>query len=503
MIAHKWLPITRLSERCEYDFSEIDALQRQWIAYRQAREEAQPNAYSAFLERLTRSWSIETGIIEGLYTLDRGVTETLVQRGMSADLIEHRSTNKDPHELGRILADHRDAVDGVYVEIREGRPISRSAIRQLHAALTRNQPTFRALNQFGQWFDARLEHGEFKKLPNNPTRQDCAIHEYCPPEHVDSELDNLLEWYNQYVLDTDLYHPLLTAAWFHHRFTQIHPFQDGNGRVVRALLTWHLVREEYLPVVIKRDDRVAYIDALENADQRNLVPFVDLLVHLQQRTILDALSEPETDEPIGAVDQVLDHIVEQIVRTNAERESPIRSSVNAVAETLQKYASDLLQKQAAEIIIRLGQAGRNVVPFIVTDGSGESENWYRSQVVQTANNSGHWANLNEVRFPIRLSLIADQMPQRPRLVFVVSLHHTGRQLSGIMAATAFALIDHCNDNFPDQVADDESALFIDCTPLEPFIFTWESNPDVLLPRFKIWTEQSLAIALRQWGEYLA
>lgn len=69
---------------------------------------------------------------------------------------------------------------------------------------------------------------------------------------MDSELDNLLTWYEGYTRDIDRYHPLLTAAWLHHRFTQIHPFEDGNGRVVRALLTWHLVREDYLPVVVKR-----------------------------------------------------------------------------------------------------------------------------------------------------------------------------------------------------------------------------------------------------------
>ena len=27
----------------------------------------------------------------------------------------------------------------------------------------------------------------------------------------------------------------IEATWLHHRFTQIHPFQDGNGRVARAL----------------------------------------------------------------------------------------------------------------------------------------------------------------------------------------------------------------------------------------------------------------------------
>ena len=56
-------------------FLKIDALQRRWLAIKREREEVSPGAYSAFLERLTRSWAIETGIIEGLYTLDPSVTE--------------------------------------------------------------------------------------------------------------------------------------------------------------------------------------------------------------------------------------------------------------------------------------------------------------------------------------------------------------------------------------------------------------------------------------------
>ena len=206
------------------------------------------------------------------------------------------------------------------------------------------------------FFDAELWHGKFKTLRNNPTRTDGAVHEYCPPEHVDSELDNLLEWYNQYVQDTDRYHPLLAGAWLHHRFTQIHPFQDGNGRVVRALLTWHLVREGYLPVVVKRDDRVDYIDALEKADDGDLAPFVDLLVRMQRRTILEAIGEPERAE---TVDQVLDHIVEQIGRKNTARDARLRS-VNAVAEELREQIRDWLNIQAERIASRLEQAGRNV-----------------------------------------------------------------------------------------------------------------------------------------------
>ena len=64
--------------------------------------------------------------------------------------------------------------------------------------------------------------------------------------------------------------PVIVAAWFHHRFTQIHPYQDGNGRVARALTTLILLRADLLPLVVDRDLRVEYIKALELADQKQL-----------------------------------------------------------------------------------------------------------------------------------------------------------------------------------------------------------------------------------------
>ena len=501
MAAYQWQPISPLSDSIGYDFSEIDALQRQWVEVKDTGAPSARVAHDAFLERLTRRWAIETGIIEGLYTLDRGVTETLVARGISADLIEQNATNKDPNELARMLEDHQTAMHGIYAEIREDRPLSRSAIRQMHTVLTHSQRTFQAMDQFGRRFDARLRHGDFKSLENNPTRNDGTIHEYCPPEHVDSELENLLRWYHQYTQDLDGCHPLLTAAWLHHRFTQIHPFQDGNGRVVRALLTWHLVREGYLPVVVKRDDRNDYINALESADHGDLTPFVDLLVRLERRTILEALGEPESIEPLGLVDQVLDHIVEQIGRKNADREARMRS-VNTVAVPLREHASTLLTTRADQIVSRLERAGRSVTTLTIAGGPGDREHWYSSQVVQTANNSGHWVNLNESRFFVRLTLTPDRTSRQPRLVFVISLHHTGRQLSGVMAATAFSLIDHYAGGVSEQVEESEASWFTDCT-LEPFTFTGEHDADILLPRFTSRIEQCLATAVRQWGEYLA
>ena len=102
-----------------------------------------------------------------------------------------------------------------------------------------------------------MDRGGFKTAAQqSPGGPDGEIHEYCPPEQVESELDNLVSLYEATQGESGGHHQLLVAAWLHHRFTQIHPFQDGNGRVAPALLTWHLVKAGYLPVVVKRDDRV-------------------------------------------------------------------------------------------------------------------------------------------------------------------------------------------------------------------------------------------------------
>ena len=40
---------------------------------------------SDFTEKLSREWAIETGVIENLYEIERGVTQTLIERGFQAE----------------------------------------------------------------------------------------------------------------------------------------------------------------------------------------------------------------------------------------------------------------------------------------------------------------------------------------------------------------------------------------------------------------------------------
>ena len=507
-VSHKWRPIEPIDSASQaYDFGEIDSLQREWLRIKQEVESSNTDAYKAFTDRLTRRWSIETGIIEGIYDLDRNVTNTLIEKGISTDYIERRSTNKEPAELVQILNDHQESVASVNYWIEQSRPLTKAFILGLHFQILKNQHTHPAVNLSGERFEATLHKGEFKTLPNNPTRTDGAIHEYCPPEQVESELDNLLSMYETY--DTEGCHPILLAAWLHHRFEQIHPFQDGNGRVGRAILTWHLVKNGFFPIVISRNDRTEYINALERADAGDLTSLIELFVRLEKNTILQALDEGETEsqlapEPqIDLIGQVVDGIVERAKRRRQSATEQMRS-VNNIALALRKTAKEYLDAKSQEVRDSLESGGIHIEPFVDEGGPDQyNGHWYHNQVLNTANASKHWVNLNESRYFVKLALTPKVREGMPRLIFVISLHHTGRRLTGIMAVTAFAEVEHYGDEVSNgstqSAGSPDNSTFHNCA-VNPFTFTWSDSAEKISDRFIRWTEVCFSVALRHWME---
>ncbi|MBN1133646.1 MAG: Fic family protein [Methanosarcinaceae archaeon] len=72
-------------------------------------------------------------------------------------------------------------------------------------------------------------------------------------------------------------HPIETAAFLHHRFVEIHPFTDGNGRVARLLTNLYLISRNYPLIVLKKEDRNKYYKYLRAADSGNLGPFANFV----------------------------------------------------------------------------------------------------------------------------------------------------------------------------------------------------------------------------------
>jgi hypothetical protein len=88
-------------------------------------------------------------------------------------------------------------------------------------------------------------------------------------------------------------HPILQASYAHYVTTAIHPFEDGNGRVARALASVFLYRSHSIPLVVFSDQRSRYFESLHSADLGNPQPFIDFTFDLALDTfalVIDQLA---------------------------------------------------------------------------------------------------------------------------------------------------------------------------------------------------------------------
>jgi Fic family protein len=347
--SYRWSPITDLGDNPKsLTDGELESLQRVWR--RQKDELIEPQALEEFEKRLRREWSIETGIIENVYTLDRGITKTLIEKGIDAALIPHGASDRDSTLVARIIQDHYDALAGMFDFVGGQRQLSTSYIKELHAALLRNQGAHTVVDQFGQAFEKPLEKGQYKTVPNSPTRPDGTIHEYCPPEHVASEMDRLVFMYVEH--QAQGIPPEVEAAWLHHRFTQIHPFADGNGRVARAIATLVFIKAGWFPLIVDRDQWDRYVEALEKADHGDLRTLVALFVEAQKKVLIQASDVGYEVKPIASAEEAITAIRNRLVqRRNLPLKGWLRvkDTANQLHESARRRFESISQQLTNEI----------------------------------------------------------------------------------------------------------------------------------------------------------
>lgn len=491
--SYTWKAIEPISEHDrQIDLAAMQPIYETWRTSKERLQQSSPTSLREFNRRLVRRLSIETGILERLYDLDRGTTEALVTQGFVEDLISRSSTDIEPSRLIDILRDQEAAIQLVMDCVARRRPLTKGIIHELHSILTKHEDTTTAIDQFGNRREIPLLKGKFKELPNNPRRPDGSVHEYCPPVHVETETENLLAWLNQYGAED----PIVVAAWLHHRFTQIHPYQDGNGRVARALTTLVLLRSELLPLVIDRDLRVEYIGALEAADADNLSSLASLFARLERAAIMQALSvdaDKEISYQKSLTSAVIESLAQKFGRRREEKHAELRK-VNNVAVALRTCARSKLEQDFNRLSEPLSEVAEPQIN--IANGGPDYGNayWYKFEVVQSANESGKFANFSEDHYFLKASMRV----ARERLVFVTSFHHVGRELSGIMEATCFARLESYEDSEDREYAAEQ---FFVCS-MEPFVFTYKTNADEVDNAFTRWLDAALAVAIKEYGDRL-
>lgn len=483
----KWRPIDNLPEDWQSIASpELRSLATVWEE--QKLELEQNESLQEFNEQLIREWSIETGIIERVYTLSRGITQLLIERGIEASLIPHGSTDQDPELVVAMIRDHKEVAEGLFDFVRGQRDLSTSYIKELQAALTRHQSSIVGIDQFGKRIQVPLIHGEYKKLPNNPVRTSGAIHEYCPPEQVTSEMDNLIAMHRKH--EQLPIPPEVESAWLHHRFTQIHPFQDGNGRVARCLATLVFLKAGWLPLVITNDDRTRYIGALERADGGDLNNLVSLFVAIQKKAFIGALGVARDVHQKQQVSQVIDAVQARLAQKRKELQDRWENA-KPILLALQQSAKGRLDDVGAELLSKLGNLGGRLAVFVDDEPPGGNRgHYFRFQIVETARTLGYFANQREyvawTRLVIRLGEAQSEI--------LLSYHAVGQDYRGILAASACF--------FARTEAGDDNREIVDLTPLADEIFQ-VNYAEVLEParqRFQVWLESVLTLGLETWRQ---
>lgn len=98
--------------------------------------------------------------------------------------------------------------------------------------------------------------------------------EHIPP--APEKIPNLMNYY-VYNYNNDTQEIFNKIAKYHIEFEKIHPFEDGNGRTGRLLLTYELLKNNLPTVVISKEDRVKYFEFLRNNDFLGLAKWFNVL----------------------------------------------------------------------------------------------------------------------------------------------------------------------------------------------------------------------------------
>ena len=131
----------------------------------------------------------------------------------------------------------RQILATVYLQAKELFPLTEAIIRGLHHDLLRHYP------------QAANFAGGYKKAPNrvvfinHETGEQRVVLDPSPPGIMTrAAMTDLVNWYNLNIRENPW--PLLVATEFVFRFLATHPFQDGNGRLGRALFILSLLQSD-------------------------------------------------------------------------------------------------------------------------------------------------------------------------------------------------------------------------------------------------------------------
>ena len=194
--------------------------------------------------------------------------------GNTLSLQETRLVIEDGITIGgKSLREHLEAVgnaeafDHICEQADRGQTLDHVIIQRIHEIVSRGQ-----IREAGKY---RTENVRIAGAVKSPPACEKIV--------------GLMDDYLQKINAMEEY-SLIVAGFIHHRFVEIHPFIDGNGRVARLLTNLYLIGKGYPPMVLKKEDRTKYYTSLRNADNGSLGPFINFIAKAMDESLTIYLS---------------------------------------------------------------------------------------------------------------------------------------------------------------------------------------------------------------------
>lgn len=203
-------------------------------------EEASYLNHCALISNVGASTRIENALLTDAEV--EWVDTTLSADGRTTAFEQHKAfildkLSKDRERSVEEVIGCREVLTTIYAQAKDFVPLTEMVIRGLHHDLLKFFP------------QASTYAGSYKSSPNRVIAQNHATGEVrtvldpAPPGIItDTAMADLVAWYNANLREVPW--PLLTATEFVFRFLAIHPFQDGNGRIARALFLLALLQAD-------------------------------------------------------------------------------------------------------------------------------------------------------------------------------------------------------------------------------------------------------------------
>lgn len=168
-------------------------------------------------------------------------------------------------------------------------PLTADRLFAWHAALFPTGRSGMRKIRVGAWRD---DSSGPMQVVSGPVGRERVHFEAPAAERLDREMDLFFDWFNDHHAKTQI-EPVLKAGVAHLWFVTIHPFDDGNGRIARAIADLALARAEQTPQRFYsmsaqiRQERTAYYNILEHTQKGTLdiTPWMDWFLACLGRAI--------------------------------------------------------------------------------------------------------------------------------------------------------------------------------------------------------------------------